>query len=172
LDEVDKENHMAIRGLSYLKTTWSFQERPVASAKLNTWDDRIEGAIELLSHLLSLQRGGHDGIIRGAATGDLHVTAQTAPDLTVKVAAGYAMISRLPFKVAAATVLGPVAAPVTSSRVDIVQAQLPEAVSPAIPTADVDCIVLARLYLKPGMTSIKDSNDGVNGYIQDVRTFQ
>ena len=32
---------MAIRGQMYIKTAWAFQERPVASAKLNLWDDRI-----------------------------------------------------------------------------------------------------------------------------------
>ena len=57
---------MAIRGKSFIKTSWAFQERPVASAKLNTWDDRIEAALELLMNLVSLAWGGGDGVLRNA----------------------------------------------------------------------------------------------------------
>jgi hypothetical protein len=46
-----------------------------------------------------------------------------------------------------------------------------EAASPTPPSADADCIALGRLYLRPGMTSIKDTDDSVNGYIIDVRAF-
>ena len=44
---------MAIKGLSYGKTIWAFEERPVSSAKLNQWDDRIEGALEAIFLLLT-----------------------------------------------------------------------------------------------------------------------
>ena len=30
---------MAMKGKGYQKTLWSYQERPVASGKLNAWDD-------------------------------------------------------------------------------------------------------------------------------------
>jgi hypothetical protein len=66
-------------------------------------------------------------------------------------------------------------------RIDLVQARLntwgisvktgTEAASPTPPSADADCIALGRLYLRPGMTSIKDTDDSVNGYIIDVRAF-
>jgi hypothetical protein len=37
--------------------------------------------------------------------------------------------------------------------------------------ADADAIPLARLYLRPGMTSLKDTDDSTNGYIIDAREF-
>ena len=40
---------MAVKGQGYTKTTWAFAERPVASGKLNSWDDRIEAALEVAS---------------------------------------------------------------------------------------------------------------------------
>ena len=49
---------MAFKGPAYVKTAWNFEERPVASAKLNTWDDRIEAALELVCLLLNLAWGG------------------------------------------------------------------------------------------------------------------
>ena len=54
---------MAIKGLLYPKTTWDFEERPVKSAKLNAWDDRIEAALELCSLLLANAWGGGDGVV-------------------------------------------------------------------------------------------------------------
>ncbi|MEA3364485.1 MAG: hypothetical protein U9Q79_02500, partial [Candidatus Hydrogenedentes bacterium] len=88
---------MAIRGKSYIKTSWAFQERPVASAKFNTWDDRIEAALELLMNLASLAWGGGDGVLRNATDGDLAVSATSPPGMAVSVAPGYAFIARFPF---------------------------------------------------------------------------
>ena len=76
---------------------------------------------------------------------------------------------------------GALAVPVSNPRKDLVQARLAtwdisvktgtEAASPTAPTADTDCIALAEIYCKPGMTSVKDASDGTNGYIIDVRKF-
>lgn len=172
---------MAIKGNAYTKTTWAFQERPVASAKLNTWDDRIEAALELAYHLLSLAWGGGDGVIRGATADDLRAVADSPTSLSVNVQPGFAFVSNLPYKLESQTPTGDVTPPTTDPRIDLVVARLDswdialkqgtEAATPVAPTADADAIPLAELFLRPGMTSIKDTDDGVNGYIADARQF-
>lgn len=172
---------MAIKGNAYLKTTWAFEERPVASSKLNLWDDRIEAAIELLYVLVLQGFGGGEGVLRGVSLGDLSVNQTSPVGMTVEVQPGYAFIDALPFRLNAATETVPVAAPTTDPRIDLVQARLEtwdisvkagtEAASPSAPNADSDALALAELYLRPGMTSIKNADDATNGYIIDVRAF-
>jgi hypothetical protein len=172
---------MAIKGNAYLKTTWAFQERPVSSGKLNAWDDRIEAALELAFWLLNLAWGGGSGVLRGATAEDLKVLATTPPGMSVAVQPGYAFINKSPYKLANATETAAVAAPAGNPRIDLVQARVltwdvsvkngTEASSPVAPSADADCIALARIYCRVGMTSIQDSDDGVNGYVIDARAF-
>lgn len=172
---------MAIKGKGYTKTTWAFEERPVASSKLNTWDDRIETALELIHFLLSLAWGGGDGVVRAATENDLKVMATSPPSLSVEVYPGYAFISNFPYKLANTTQTGDVTPPTANPRIDLVQARLDswdvsiktgtEAPSPDAPNPDSDCLPLAELYLRVGMTSIKNTDDSVNGYITDARTF-
>jgi len=172
---------MAIKGEGYIKTTWAFQERPVASAKLNLWDDRIEAALELAYFLLSLAWGGGDGVIRGATTDDLDVVATAPPGMTVEVEPGYAFISGSPYKLGEKAGTVAVEAPAANPRIDLVQARLDtwdigvktgtEAASPTAPSADSHCVSLGELYLRVGMSCIKDTDDGMNGYITDARTF-
>jgi len=172
---------MAIRGKGYIKTSWAFQERPVASAKLNTWDDRIAAALELLMNLASLAWGGGDGVLRNAADGDLGVVAASPPGMSVTVSPGYAFINRFPFRLEAPAGLGGIAAPAAYPRIDLVQARLDtwdvtikpgaESASPSPRAPDTACLALAELYLRPGMTGVLDADDGVNGYIRDVRTY-
>lgn len=172
---------MAVKGYGYTKTTWAFEERPVASSKLNGWDDRIETALELIHLLSSHAWGGGDGVIRGAAVDDLKVVATSPVGLSVVVEPGYAFVSNFPYKLAVATQTTDVTAPTTNPRIDLVQARLDtwdvsvkmgtESATPVAPSADVDCIGVAELYLRVGMTSIKDADDSTNGYITDVRTF-
>lgn len=172
---------MAVKGNGYTKTTWAFEERPVASAKLNTWDDRIEASLELVHFLLSQAWGGGDGVVRGATADDLKVLAVSPPGLSVEVQPGYSFVSNFPYKLTVATQTPDVVAPISDPRLDLVQAALDswtvsiktgtEAPSPSAPSPDVDAIALAHLYLRPGMTSIKDSDDTTNGYVIDVRAF-
>lgn len=172
---------MAIKGPLYPKTTWEFEERPVRSSKLNTWDDRIEAALETLGYLLSLAWGGGNGVVRGASTDDLQVVAKSPPSLTVQVKPGYAFIRKLPYRLAAITDAPDPVVPTTHPRIDLVQAVLEtwgvsikqgtEAASPVAPTPDTDCIPLAQIYARPGMTSIKSTDDSTNGYLVDARTF-
>ncbi len=172
---------MAVKGLAYLKTAWAFEERPVASSKLNTWDDRIEAGLELAYFLLSQAWGGGDGVVRNAATDDLMVVALSTPGLSVEVKPGYAFVSNLPYKLASATETVDVTAPVSNPRIDLIQVRLEtwdvsiitgtEAASPVAPSAEADCLAVAQLYLRPGMSSIKNADDSTNGYIIDVRSF-
>lgn len=172
---------MAIKGNGYTKTTWAFQERPVASSKLNQWDDRIEAALELTYFLLNLAWGGGNGVLRGATADDLKVVPTNPASLSVQAQPGYAFVSKFPFRLAVAASSVEVVAPSSHPRIDIVQAKLAtwgitvktgtEAATPSAPSPDGDCIVLAQLYLRPGMTCIKETDDGVNGFIVDVRTF-
>jgi len=172
---------MAVKGLAYTKTSWAFEERPVASSKLNTWDDRIEGALELAYFLINQAWGGGDGIARRGAGEDLAVTATSPLGLSVEVQPGYGLISAAPFKLAEATMTVDVTPPATYDRIDLVQASLEtwsvnikpgaEAASPSAPDPDADCLALAHLYLRPSMTSIKNADDTINGYIIDVRAF-
>jgi len=172
---------MAIRGSSYTKTTWTFQERPVLSSKLNLWDDRIETALELAFWLLNLAWGGGSGVLRGAMPDDLKAVAKSPPGMTVTVKQGYAFISKMPFKLAAETDTPAFLPPAVYPRIDLVQSRLDtwglsvktgiEAASPSPPETDADCIALAHVYLRPGMACIKDADDSVNGYLTDVRTF-
>lgn len=172
---------MAIKGNGYTKTTWAFQERPVASSKLNTWDDRMETALELIHFLLSQAWGGGSGVVRGAAVDDLKIVAQNPATLSTLAQPGYAFISNFPFKLAAVTQSADVAIPTADSRIDLVQARLEtwdvsikqgvQSATPVAPTPDVDALPLAHLVLRAGMTVVKDTDDATNGYIQDVRTF-
>lgn len=172
---------MPIKGIAYINTSWGFEERPVASAKLNAWDGRIEAALELAYFLLSQAWGGGDGVIRGATAKDLKVEAKLLPGLSVEAEPGYAIISNTPYKLAARTETTEVSPPVTHPRTDLVVADLDtgapliitgsEAASPSSPSVPADSIALAELRLRPGMSLIKNTDDGVNGYIVDRRVF-
>lgn len=172
---------MAIKGLAYTKTTWTFEERPVASSKLNTWDDRIEAALELVHFLLAHAWGGGDGVIRGTSADDLVVLPTSTPSMAVQIKPGYAFIGRYPYKLSATVQMADLAAPVTLPRVDLVVARLipwdiaiktgAEAPEPEPPALDADTIPLAEVYLRPGMTSIGVEDDSINGFITDVRTY-
>ena len=172
---------MAIKGSGYVKTTWAFEERPVASGKLNQWDDRIEAALELIHFLLNQAWGGGSGVVRGATEDDLATVATTPPGMSVDVKLGYAFIGKFPYKLEAATETAEVSAPTSNPRIDLVQARLAtwdvaiktgtEAASRSAPDPDADCIPLAELYCRVGMTCIKDTDDSSNGYIIDARQF-
>lgn len=172
---------MAIRGSGYLRTNWSFEERPVASSKLNLWDERIEAALKLTFHLICQAWGGGNGVVRGFSADDLKVAAMPSPGLTVRVYPGAAFISKFPFRIAQTMESPEIPPPAAQNRIDLLQANLDtwgvtikrgtEAATPAAPNPDAHCLALARLYLRPGMTCIKNSNDGVNGYIIDARVY-
>ena len=172
---------MAIQGLAYSKTSWAFEERPVSSAKLNQWDDRIEAGLEMALFLLNQAWGGGSGVLRGIAAGELAVAATSPVGLSVAVAPGYAFIAGFPFRLGTETDTAAIVPPMTQGRIDLVQADLAtwsvsvkagsESASPSAPAADSGALALAELVLRPGMVSIKDVDDGMNGYVVDVRGF-
>ncbi len=172
---------MAVKGLSYIKTSWVFEERPVSSSKLNQWDDRIEAALEVAFFLLNQAWGGGSGVLRGIGLGELGVAATAPESLAVSVAPGYAFIDEFPFRLTAAMNTAALVPPLSQGRIDLVQADLAtwsvsikagvEGATPSAPAVDSGAIALAELVLRPGMTLIKDADDGVNGYVVDVRTF-
>ena len=172
---------MSIRGGAYVKTTWGYQERPVASAKLNQWDDRIEAALEMLHFLVCRAWGGGDGVLRGVTLDDLRVRAASSPSLRVDVGAGWAFIDGLPFRIDEKRTSAPIAAPTTDPRIDLVEARLDawdirvrtgvEAASPVAPEPESGGIALAYVHCRPGMTQVLDADNGVDGWIVDARTF-
>ncbi len=171
---------MSEKGKAYIPTRWEYGERPVTAAKLNAWDGRVADALELAYRLINEAFGGGDGVLQDALDA-LQVIALTPPALSVKVSAGYAFISGMPFALKEAVELLPVIAPAAYPRIDLVQARLSdwtfvikegeEAATPAPPEPDDDCLPLALLHLRPGMASIKNTDDGVNGYIEDIRNL-
>ena len=170
---------MALKGHAYVRTPWAYQERPVASAKLNLWDDRIAAALEMAYVLINMTGGGADGVVAGLTAGDLEVTPAQPTGLTVVVQPGWAFISRMPYRLDEPFETAPVTPPVSQPRMDLVQARLAdwdvtiksgtESDTPSAPAADADCMPLAHVYLRPGMTSIRATDDAINGYLIDVR---
>lgn len=129
---------------------------------------------------LSLAFGGGNGVIRTTGSPYLKVTAQGTPSMMVDVAIGYAWIDNTLFYLNASETTDAFVAPVTHPRIDIVQATLTsdivvktgvEAAVPAAPSVDDDSLVLATIYCRVGMTSIKNTDDTTNGYITDARAF-
>lgn len=171
---------MAIKGLAYVKTSWAFEERPVASSKLNMWDDRIEAAIEDAIGLVHFLGGARDGVWR-VDDDALKVRALAAAGMSVEVLPGRALIDRSIYRLDALTETVDVAAPAALPRIDLVQASLEnwnvrirtgtEGANPAAPSAEAGCLPLAALYLRPAMTQVKNADDGLHGYIIDVRPF-
>ncbi len=171
---------MPMKGKGYLKTTWTFQERPVASAKLNNWDDRIESALVFVHYLLNQVWGGGDGVLRNAAD-ELVVEAAEPPALHAVVRPGYAFIGRFAYALENTTPTPDIQPPSSQPRLDLVTAELDgwsigvvtgeEAAEPEPPQAPQDTLPLATLYLRPGMSYITDDDDGIHGYIIDARSF-
>ena len=117
----------------------------------------------------------------GSGTTILKVTAQSSPNLTVQVAAGTCFVAGvLAGDLDGVASLSGFAAPAANPRIDIVQISNAgvisrkagtENASPTAPTVDAGNMVLAQVYNRVGQTSIKNSSDGSNGYITDVRTW-
>lgn len=141
--------------------------------------EELQARADLLEVILAYAWGGGDGVLRGAG-GALSVTATDTPDLYVQVATGYAFIGRRAVARSSSGAVGPVVAPVTNPRIDLVQITVDEGVSiktgeeagsPTPPTPDAASLAIGYIHCRVGMTSIKNSDDSVNGYISDLRTY-
>ena len=107
--------------------------------------------------------------------------AQSPPALTVQVKPGKAIVAQFCAGLdASATVpaTGDITPPPSNPRYDLVHMDRHgalgikegnEGAPPSPPSAPSETISLALLYLRPGMTSIKDTDDSTNGYIVDER---
>jgi hypothetical protein len=113
---------------------------------------------------------GRDGVVQD---GGLQVVATGTPDLNVNITAGFALVAGDVVELEAAAAIA-VAAPVGNPRIDTVQlTQAGEAEiktgtpagSPTAPAVDADALLLATVYCRVGMTSVKDTDDATNGYI-------
>ena len=162
---------------------FSFGEVPVASSKLNTWNGNIEAALNWAVQSLAILLGGQErDFILDEETGqELKVIAQNPPGLTVRVEPGKAVVSQyfagLDSEETVPSV-GGISIPNTYSRYDLVYLdrygtigleQGSESADPTPPSTPPDALALALLYLRPGMSTIQDEDDEVNGYIQDIR---
>lgn len=127
---------------------------------------------------LSLMAGGGDGVLRGDGN-DMDVVEQGTPNMTVQVDTGRGNINNLFIRQKVIETSSTVTAPTGGSptdlrRKDLVQFTIGSGInikagvddaSPTPPAKDSNSIVLAHLYLRNGMASIKDADDSSNGYI-------
>lgn len=105
---------------------------------------------------------------------------QTSPGLTLKVENGTCYINNVRIDYAGGNSAS-FTAPVTNPRIDLLSIDISgtlvrtagtEAVSPVAPTLPTNQMAIAQIYNRVGQTSIKDTDDSTNGYIQkDLRPF-
>ena len=110
----------------------------------------------------------------------LLVRQQATPNMTLKVEAGVCYVGNTRVIYAGGNTPS-FSAPSTNPRIDIVTVnssgtiaitQGIEAASPSVPAYPADKLVLAEVYNRVGESSVKDANDGTNGYVyNDVRPF-
>lgn len=159
---------------------------PIQSGNRNAqdhvdWLQAVLDEIRLLQQFIVEHYAGVEGVAVDADADSLLVAATDPVSMTVVVAPGLAIIAGLPYRLAEEAELT-VTAPVTNPRIDLVQAVQSEAgrtvsivtgteaASPSAPSPSENCIALAQIYCRPGMTSVKDADDSTNGYITDVRS--
>ena len=164
-------------------TLWNYGEVPVASAKLNTWNGNVAAAFDLLHQAMAALSGADaaDCVISESSGEELLAVAADTPDLSVRVRSGRAWIGGFISHLAAEGRVpgsGSFTAPATHPRIDLVHLDAygdlaftagVEAASPAVPDAPDGALVLARVHHRPGESSIQDTDDSVNGYLEDVR---
>ena len=141
----------------------------------------VNKLVKSLEWFVSLAWGGGNGVIRYGAAPDDGLKVVPGGGVRVQVQPGAAFQSNLLFRLPAAFTTPNFSVPAQYARIDLVQAnattglitmkQGAEAQTPVAPVADTDCLVLARVYCRAGMTSIDTTDVGTNGYIIDQRSF-
>jgi len=141
----------------------------------------LQEAVTRANKLLALAWGGGTGVVRDAQVATYLKVVATGPvGMSVSVGAGLGLFVDDVEEVGVATVVGPIVAPVANPRIDIVQLTLNEGLniktgveagSPEAPSPDADSTVLAEIYCRVGMVSIKNTDDSSNGYITDRRVY-
>jgi hypothetical protein len=161
---------------------FSYQEVPLRSSKLNVWNGNLAAAFELLhlacSKLLAQEE---NGILAVQGETPLLVKAQPTPGLTVQVESGWAVVAKTVAGLKERVTLprgGLVNVPTAHPRIDLLVIDATgdvriiegsEAAAPQVPATPDEAYALAELYARPGMTAIKDQDDGVEGYLIDKR---
>lgn len=142
----------------------------------------IHNAIIESYAIMSQMSGGGDFVLRDAQEPTFfEVIAQAAPDMSVRIRAGMGFVSALGVRTTDNTDTAVIVAPVGNPRIDIVQISKfniitiktgSEAGSPSAPAVDSDNLLLAEIFARVGMTSIKDADDASNGFITDARVYR
>lgn len=141
--------------------------------------EAVRDAQSLLYYLF----GGVDGVfvLGTPPTTSLKAIATVAPSMSLDVLEGYALAYETVWRLNDTQRLTGFVAPVSSPRIDLVELNLAtralvvktgvEAGSPATPAVDTDCIPIAAIHWRVGATSIKDTDDTTNAWIEDLRVY-
>ncbi len=167
---------------AHTSSLFAYGEVPVESAKLNRWDGNIAASLEVLNRVIArLANRDADAVLDLGSGDSLRVACQSPCDMSVRILPGLAVIH--PYAVGRTapsafpeddTIPPPVSAP----RIDVVYlrqdgevglAKGMESITPAMPAIPEETLALAEIYLRPGCTSILESDDGANAYLVDIR---
>jgi hypothetical protein len=143
------------------------------------WLNDLLDALEDTMFAVFATNGGMTGVLRSAIVTSVHsqllVQAKTVPSMYVQVLPGVAIGHTNLWWLRSTTDLGPMTAPVTNPRWDLVQAEIDnrqlsiktgtESATPSKPPADANAVALASIYHRVGETVITNTDDGTNGYI-------
>ncbi len=169
---------------SHSSSLFIYGEVPVSSVKLNRWNGNVDASLEALNRAISrLVNLDRNAVLDTGSGGSLKVIAQPTPNMTVRILAGVGIVH--PYVVARTTIEtlpdeGMIEPPVSAPRLDVIYvsqdgeaaiATGTEGASPVAPAIPADTVALAEIYLRPGCTTIKETDDGVNGYITDLRAL-
>lgn len=151
---------------------------PASPVEGEFWFNNVTHTLNFFNGSNIIQLGGSAGVYN-----PLIVRAQSTPGMTLAVSSGQVRFSRTPVNYAGGS-SGTFTAPanVNEKRIDllginaagslvIVQGSATVGV-PTVPEYPITIYVLAEVYLRYGMTSIKDLDDTTNGYIsRDARAL-
>lgn len=163
-----------------------YGEVPLESAKLNRWNGNLKATLDFLTRNLAVLLGANDSpfIVSEESGDELRVVAFDPPALAVRVLPGAAMVQQslagldAPVTVPNGAELPP---PSANPRIDAVYLTSAgttgvvtgnESAEPLAPTLEGEAVVLAHICWRTGATSIKNTDDGVNAYIVDVRPLR
>jgi hypothetical protein len=156
-------------------------ESPVELRQTAQQFNDLNELVKSLEWFVSVAWGGGNGVIRYGAAPDDGLKVVPGGGIRVQVQPGAAFLSNLLFRLSAAFMTPNFIMPAQYARIDLVQAnaatglitvkQGADAQAPVAPVADTDCLALARVYCRAGMTSIDVTDIGTNGYIIDQRSF-
>lgn len=163
-------------------TLFAYQEKPLASAKLNQWNGNLAAGFTLLHAVLrTLATPNQTAILTGGAPSALRVEAQDPPNRTVRLLPGWALLPHGFAGLDQALDLPPagnLTPPVQNPRIDRIVLQASgeplvltgeEAVAPTAPAIPDGAIALAAIEWPTGATAIVDEAQPGQAVIHDQR---